>query len=235
VVLNEGNQKPVTGRQLYFQTTPDFSACLMDAGPAYPGYALRRFLVLCPPVLIDAFMVQGKTATTIDWVTHVRGLFKPQNLGMTRLGKALAERNGYQHLRDVRQAAGAEVAEFAWEQPSGQVLRIFCLGDGSSTFYAGLGIGTDLKEEVPFLIRRRTAESTLFLTVYDLSGKPETGIAGIARLTPTDPSDAVCGVRISFRGRQELRAWLDLREKAEPEPLAGGGTFTRFRLDQSAP
>ena len=112
---------------------------------------------------------------------------------------------------------------------------MFCPDDGKSTFYSGLGIGADLKEEVPFLIRRRTTQSALFLTVYDLSGKPESALIATAKLVPPNGRNDVCGVRIALRDGHELRAWLDLRDPAEPVRLEDGQTFTRFRLDQSAP
>jgi hypothetical protein len=234
---DEESQKPATGQSLFFHAGPEYSACLMDAGAAYPGVSLRRFLVLQESVLVDAFTVRAKRPVLMDWVTHIRGVFRP-GMAMVMPGHSLATRNGYQHLREVRQAVGTDLAEFTWDQPTGEALRLFCLGDARSTVYSGLGIGADLKEEIPFLIRRRQAESALFLTVYDLAATPGNRVAAVAELPiPETTANDACGVRITAGDGRELHVWLDLREKAVPVRLADGATFTRLRItrDQSAP
>lgn len=230
VVINGRGQFPTTGSLGHFAATHDCVAALTVGGRAYPGWDLRRFVLLTDRLLVDVFAVSGPKPAQLDWFLHVRGQMKT-DLPLKDRPQPLGTQSGYQHLTRLRQASGADRIVIDMDQGKDKLLRIHLLGDAASTLVTGNGIGYGLKDFVPFILRRRTAQSTLFVTVYDLSGDG----AGVKALTPVPvlldgkplPRTAAVGLRIDTPAGPVLLA-LDLRDKPTGATTLDGLPFTRL-------
>ncbi|MBI3923639.1 MAG: heparinase II/III family protein [Armatimonadetes bacterium] len=228
VVLDRKNQEATEGQLLDFRNTKDYAECLCVSKGAYPGFTLKRCLVLGDAWLVDVLAVSGDHSVTMDWLLHARGDLAPGLAGGRELtGKplptgALGRDNGYQHLTDLKEWECSESPVLRFAQPDGKVLSVHCLESVPTSIYTGNGIGHNLGDRVPFVLRRREAAETCFVTVYDLSGAGD-AISGV-QSQPLDlrgrRKATVEGSRVRFgiRGTtQELR--LDLRESPGKEAI----------------
>lgn len=184
VAINECNQKPDTGRLLHFESNPEYSACFAKSDSAYPGHEMSRFLLLADNYLIDLFKIQGSTKASFDWFLHVRGDLKLPDSAKPKALSSLGDKNGYQHLKEINEIQSSNNFVFDAIQKDGRFIRIHLLNDKESHIFTGLGIGTQLTEKVPFILRRRQVPATVFVTCYDLSGNGQS-INGIKQLPVT--------------------------------------------------
>ncbi|HOS44337.1 MAG TPA: heparinase II/III family protein, partial [Armatimonadota bacterium] len=168
VVINGANQQPDTGRLLHFETTPGYAAAFAISTGAYPGYTLKRFLILADDLLFDIFAVEGKKSAQIDWFIHGRGAITSP-VALTERRARLGEKAGYQHLTHLREGQGEKWLPFTFTPPNGRPYRAYCLTD-DTTLVTGEGLGYQLTDTVPFLLRRQRGKRASFVTVYDLSG-----------------------------------------------------------------
>lgn len=169
VVIDGKSQEAKEGELLFFEDHDEFAVCMATGGQSYPGVEQRRFLLLTEKMLVDALAVVGTREMQLDWILHGIGklsLSVPSEDHKEPLGKE----NGYQHLTDLRKAKGAFTYHADWQQ-GGQSFRATCFDDDSVHLFTGNGIGYNLRQKVPFLLRRRRAKAACFLTVYDLTGK----------------------------------------------------------------
>ncbi|MHB0939574.1 MAG: heparinase II/III domain-containing protein [Armatimonadota bacterium] len=228
VVIDGKNQQEDTGRMLFFQETPQYTAALAASDGAYPGYALRRFLVLADNLLIDVFAVRGEKKAQIDWLLHSRGT-PTTDLPMAERTEPLGLENGYQHLKELKQGGGAPAVAFTFMLDGGKFYRVHCPGDADSTLVTGIGIGYHLADRVPFLLRRREAASIAFVTVYDLSGTQT--IDRVERLPLTldgKPMPETDGVGLLIRTTGGImRVGLDLRDTPEKSLKLNGMPIER--------
>ncbi len=210
VVIDGQDQRPDTGRCRYFADTPTYATALTASDGAYPGIALRRMLLLTDRVLVDVYVVKGTETRQFDWLAHGRGTLDLPDAADR--AEPLGIEHGYQHLTSLRQRAGAEMVTATFTLDPARAYRVWCLNDTESTFVAGLGIGYTLHDKVAFLLRRRTAQETAFVTVYDLGA----GITAIDRLPllgdgkPLPDIDAIALRLHSIRGTGIVA--MDLRD-----------------------
>ena len=176
VVIDGDSQSEATGRLRWFQVTNDYAACAAEVTDAYAQTTLSRTLLLTDQVLVDVLEVvcEKPRPRQIDWLAHVLcdAIDAP---AAERAPATLGNHNGYQHLADGTVYAGIRAGEpwtfTAGNAPNGHVLRLWCLDSDSEAVYTANGIGYSIDQRVPALIRRRTANATRFVTVYDLSGR----------------------------------------------------------------
>jgi hypothetical protein len=223
VVIDGKDQQADTGRMLFFTETPQYSAILAASDGAYPGYALRRFLVLADDLLVDVFAVRGERKAQIDWFLHSRGGLE-SNLTLAGRTEPLGAANGYQHLKELQQTAGAADAVCWFTQEDKRFYRVHCPDGPDTSCVSGIGIGYRLDDRVPFLLRRRGAASTVFVTVYDLSGHAI--VQRVERIPLTlngKPAPETDGVGLLIRTIRGLRrVGLDLRDTpGKPLSLQG--------------
>lgn len=98
IVVDETTQREATGKLIWQQITPEFSAAKADAGPAYPNVRLDRTLVVTAEYALDlmnAFATDGKTHQ-FDWVYHNAGIVKTTSPMVPFDG--FPKKEGYQHL-----------------------------------------------------------------------------------------------------------------------------------------
>jgi hypothetical protein len=231
VVIDEKDQQPATGRLLYFNETKDFSACLAVCDCAYPSYDIKRFLVLFDNIMVDVFVVEGKEKKQMDWIIHCRGsIVQDKN---QKPCEFLADHNGYQHLKNIQMAD--EISEpqvYNFVQEDKRSLRVFLLNNKNSSIFTGTSIGYNLKDSAAFLLRRRFASKTVFITVYDFSPFEDNRIQKIqvlpvfSRNKKIVETDAI-GLRI-IKPEEFITIGLDMREKITDKPTINNQKFQRM-------
>lgn len=229
VVIDQQDQQPDTGRLIFFEQSKDYSAALTASDGAYPAFSLRRFLVMADAIMVDVFVVTGERDAQIDWVSHGPGLLTT-DLPLRPRTEPLGEKNGYQHLSDLKQGQGTQKMVFALAANHGPAYRIWCLGDADSAVFTGMGIGYRLVDRVPFILRRRTGRSAVFITVHDLSGDGS-AVEEVEQVPVLVDGKALSesegtGLRIKS-GQRVLLIGMDFREAAIGQPQVKGIPFDR--------
>ncbi len=169
VVIDEKNQHPDTGKILFFEDKPDYSAAFALSTGAVPGVVLKRFLVLSGEVMIDVMSVESTSSRQIDWVLHGFGAITTA-LPMKERKGVLGKAGGYQHLSSLREGKGQEACFTFNSEEGSKPYKIYCVDSQPSVFVTGQGIGYTLSARNPFLMRRQSGRNAVFLTVHDLSG-----------------------------------------------------------------
>jgi len=157
-------QAEATGKLLEWIPLPDATLIRLDAGPAYPGVALERTILLTAAYALDLFSAAGAAPHRYDWLYHNFGaLSSPLPLAPYA---GLPAQNGYQHLAGASAAATAQTWSATFAQDSAH-LRLQMLGAPGTEVVAGRGLGPDLRVPVPFVMARRTASETRFVTLLE--------------------------------------------------------------------
>ena len=225
VVLNQQNQSPAEGKLLFFDDTDEYVACLVSCGSAYPGFDLRRFLVLTDTFMLDAFWVKkeksflGSAVSSWDWLVHSRGkLSSPKEL--TELEGPLGNASGYQHLTSIKSVVDPQNMFFDFALANKSFLRIHMPNEKGATS-TGNGIGDSKSEVVPFVLRRRTTPENLFLTLYDYSGNAS-AIRNVEILEPADngSSSKIIKLKLQSDGRS-CQIALNAEDEASLKELCG--------------
>lgn len=231
VVIDEKDQQSATGRLLYFEDSKNFSSCLAVCDSAYPGYTIKRFLVLFDTMLVDVFVVDGKEKKQMDWIIHSRG--KILEVKSQKPVESLGSQNGYQHLKNIgslEQISEPEV--FSFVQDDKKSLQVFLLNNANSSIFTGTGIGYHLKDSVLFLMKRRFSAETAFITIYDFSQSEDEKIktikvlpvfSGNKRLVETQAT----GIKIMTSNRSIILG-LDMRENISKKISVDGHSFQRL-------
>lgn len=221
VVLDQQDQEATTGELWYFKDSEKFSAALCATDGAYPGNQLRRFLVLTDTMLVDVFTVTGKGKKEIDWLLHCRGTVT--NDATFTAEKSLGSRNGYQHLTGVSRATGPANTGFAFRQTPGHSLRVQLAGDSRDALYQGTGIGYALNDKVPFLLRRHTGNSAVFVAVYSWTDDaPSVELLPVLLEGKALPETEALGLRLGGKTTA-----LDLRKTSQGKTTCAGKAFER--------
>jgi hypothetical protein len=174
VALGGKSQAATTGKLLWMKdgAPGTWTACAAESDGAYDGAVLRRYLLLTPSVLVDVFEVEAGEKTQIDWFAHAL------SDTLTLHGDPLAttpaspgDANGYQHLTDGAKLDVSGNTTWIFTAADKRLLTLHLLGGEPETIFTARGIGYHTSQLVPTLIRRREAQQTRFVTVYDLSGK----------------------------------------------------------------
>ena len=238
VVINKTNQKPTTGKLLFFQQTQQYSTCYAKTNDAYPGYKLARFLLLYDGVLIDVFKIEGDSKALIDWVIHTRGQLKVKSNEKKNI-KSIGLDNGYQHLKSILGFSKEGWIQFDVTQPDGQWIGIHLFNEKKTKVYTGTGIGCKLTEKVPFILRRKNANATVFITCYDFSGNGTmvTNIKiGLVKNVSGQVLKSSEAIAITVKGKNTLTSLaFDLREKNTDKLFFQGIPFKRILFKQDMP
>jgi hypothetical protein len=171
VTLGGRSQEETTGKLLWLDVQPTFVACAAETENAYPEALLSRYLLLTPEFLVDVFEVQASKKTQIDFFVHALG--KVVQPGTEREpGKDCVPglENGYQHLKEAK--AWKVEGPSRWDFVANKDLRLgLWLGQmPKEKIITCMGIGYQVDQKVPCLIRRVEASQAKFVTVYDWSG-----------------------------------------------------------------
>lgn len=101
VSVDEERQSAATGRLISWQTTPNWTAIKMDAGPIYAGVSFDRSIVLTPNYCLIADHVHSSTSHTVDWIYHDAGTLEIAKPAFTQKVTDLPMKNGYGLLKNV--------------------------------------------------------------------------------------------------------------------------------------
>jgi hypothetical protein len=174
VTLGGQSQRATTGKLLWLQKENDFVACAAQSDAAYDGTKLTRRLLLTPLFLVDIFDVEAAQETQIDWFVHSTAASLLPVVPRATTNFLPGTTNGYQHLIDAQSFTAQSSSQWDFlsdtNKPDALRLRVWLVNDGLETIATTNGIGYTVAEKTPTLMRRRTAQKTRFIAVYDLSG-----------------------------------------------------------------
>lgn len=213
VVLGGASQMPHTGKMLFFQ--PEVSKCgaVTDRGVAfgaestggYTGSTLRRRIYVNSRFVVDVFDVTAAAHTQIDWLMHASAERVESPAGATLKDIAsLGDRDGYPHLTSVKQwflAPGAQ----AWAYAQGKALLPAWLVVGANeTVFTCNGIGYNVSQLTPTIVRRVSGSKARFISVYDLGGDR----GAVTGVTTRDRNATTPEVEVTWRGAdQSQQVW----------------------------
>jgi hypothetical protein len=178
--VDETAQTPATGKLLFWQAEPEFTAVAADAGPVYKNAALQRISLLTSEYVLEVTTGKATDGKEHDFdlsyhnygVQHADGAFAPYT--------GFPQRDGYQHLTENRtaQLTGDFRTKFAMDE--GKEMNVWVPGDGNtSQVFTGLGLGPHLTVKVPYTIIRRHGAAVRFVAVFE----PGPVQAGILKVT----------------------------------------------------
>lgn len=203
VAINGQSQRDHTGTLLHFEVLDNYVVATGQSKQAYRGHTLTRYLLLTDQMLLDLFKVSGSKPVTIDWFAHANSARLDPLDAMPRPRVAKMPRgNGYQHMKAQWLWQARQPTRWRFTAENGTALTLH-LPAGQETFIIATGVGYKPNQRVPTLIRRRSAASTVFATVYDLSGR---GSYVQKFTTSTDGGRAVYVVDTADGS---WRAWID--------------------------
>ncbi len=168
LVVDGASQDPTTGECLWFGAGDGFDAAAFRSDGAYGGVDLRRIVAMTDAYIVDCFRAESKRKHRYDLCLHVRGTADLPAQAGTALAH-LDSGNGYEHLRGVRRLDVAGATGMTWRVQEGQAVKLLAPSPegAAETWFVGTGIGTALRDVVPFLIRRRTGKAAEFCSVYE--------------------------------------------------------------------
>jgi len=182
VALGGRSQGATKGRLLWFKSGEGWAACAAESKGAYTGATLTRYLLLTEGMLVDVFDVAAGKTTQVDWFAHaVSSAARPVEERGEGAAEAPGTGSGYEHLTDGRAWEVEGDSHWDFVGADGKKLRLLLVGDAAEKVFVANGIGYRINQKVPCLIRRRRAQRTRFVTIYDLTGDA----SGIRKATAT--------------------------------------------------
>ncbi len=162
ITVDETNQAQAAGKLLDWRPSPDKTVIRLSAGPVYKNVELTRTLVHTARYTLDVFEARSTDGRPhkIDWIYHNAGAVTT-DLDL-RPGPELPQTNGYQHLANSRFTK----LDTPWRVDF-TGLRLHMLAAPETTVVLGQGLGPDLRIPVPFALARRTAVTTVFVSLYE--------------------------------------------------------------------
>ncbi len=198
ICVDGTSQKATEGVLELMHSVDGFAVAAAQCDTAYSGVMLRRTMTLTDSYVIDIFSAQSDADHVYDLAYHNFGTLKP-GLETVSRGEALAEDNGYQHIRDIKQAR-TDDGWFADFVVTGGTVRVNVLGSEDTELFFGMGMTDNPPADCPMLIARRSGLETTFTSVIEIAREepqissietiPVTGGDGIAlKITRGDATD----------------------------------------------
>ncbi len=174
VAVGGRSQSATTGKLVWFSEQPEFVGCGVASDSAYRGAKLRRQLLLFDTMLIDRFEVESAEPTQIDLFAHAvsKQVVPAEPRGPGAKGEP-GSRDGYQHLLNARSWQTEGPSGWRFEADKSQVLYVHFAGLANEEIIACEGIGYQVAQKIPCLIRRVQGKTAAFVTVYDLSASAD--------------------------------------------------------------
>ncbi|MEM4221203.1 MAG: alginate lyase family protein [Thermoplasmata archaeon] len=168
IVINEKDQNPASGKLIFFQESDNFSSCLVLCTDAYPGYNLKRALLLTDNYLVDIFTIKGEKKSVLDWFIHFYGQIK--EIGDYRNFYFEDKRNGYENLKDCKLINKInDIMKFTISLSKDESLNLFLLNGNNSNIIIGTGLGYNINDKVNFLLNRKIGNEAIFIGIYDFN------------------------------------------------------------------
>ncbi len=146
-------------------TLERFAADTAIATVAWEGIKLRRALQARAEYFVDVFEVECSAARSMDWIYHNAG-----SLGAAATGRpvpAIAGGVAYQHLGDAREHSST--APTCWQWREGRHgMALWMPGQAGEQVFTGTSPGNPPATRLGFVLRRRQATRTVFVSVFHL-------------------------------------------------------------------
>ena len=159
VVVDQTEQSKADGKYLDWSSTAG-ETMLKAAAEVYPGVTLRRWLRLRGATLEDRFECTSPAQHTYDWLFHAQGILTT-SLEMRPHTGPVAAVQGYQHIEGVAECQTDGDWTARWEN-RGAVLTLRVKGAPGTMVFTGQGPGPNPADQVPLVLIRRRASSTVF-------------------------------------------------------------------------
>ncbi|MGB1252678.1 MAG: heparinase II/III domain-containing protein, partial [Candidatus Promineifilaceae bacterium] len=208
VVVDMQNQRGVSGTLQTFDTEAGVSRISADAGEAYTHTKITRTMIMMDAFIIDQVVVSSDDVRQIDLVHHSEGKRDQTSLNLTAYAEFLVtDTAGYKHLTDavaddvtapwyatIDSTVGEQLVEDFNTSSSG--LKIHGLSSDPTTVVLGKAPAPNGVAEQSFLMQRRTAQNTTFMTLLE----PITDTARIeqATLLSTSQRENAFGIRVEY-------------------------------------
>jgi hypothetical protein len=164
VSVDQQVQSSADGRLLAWSQNVQETSWI-GAADVYPGVTLRRELHLNGQRLVDLFTCESATEHVYDWAFHCSGTLSV-SIQVNAQELALGSDNGYQHIKQLKQATtdGDWVAR--WTQGN-VALSLHVKGEPGTTIFTGAGPGQNPNDLTALVIIRRKARKTLFAVEHE--------------------------------------------------------------------
>jgi len=163
VVVNKRSQEATHGRLEAYAATDDFAVVRAACDSAYRGVELDRTVFLRGNAIADIVQCRAPRPMTFDLPLHFRGLLLGFPPGTP--ATPFSQRDGYGYLRGV-QRLSEPVRGFTVDTgPAGRI-RVDMFGD--SEVFLAQGMGENIGEWLPMLVRRQRGTHAGFVTVYQI-------------------------------------------------------------------
>ncbi|GIX07392.1 MAG: hypothetical protein KatS3mg115_1795 [Candidatus Poribacteria bacterium] len=172
LVVDEENQQPATGRDLLFETTPEYTLLRADAGEIHPEVRFQRTVALIGAhTIVIEDVVRSEEEHRYDIAYHQLGEWVELPAGDPW---SPPERPGYRYFRDatVRQASGGELVVLRGRVEEDRYATVSLLAEEPTEVITATGIGEHLEDRVPLVLFRRRARSTRYLWAISLDFRP---------------------------------------------------------------
>ncbi|MCC7499456.1 MAG: alginate lyase family protein [Bryobacterales bacterium] len=126
----------------------------------YPGVKFRRTLRLHHRTMEDRFDCESENEHVYDWGFHSMGTLEV-TLPLKPRAEPIATVSGYQHIKDLREAATDDEWTASWTQGSAQ-LKLRVKGVPGTVVYTGKGPGPDPAQQVSMILIRRRGRAASF-------------------------------------------------------------------------
>ena len=190
--VDEKVQEAATGKLLFWQAEPQFTAVTADAGPVYKNADLQRTSLLTSEYVLEITTGKSTDGKEHDFdlsyhnygVQHADGTFEPYT--------GFPKRDGYELLTDNRTTHATGEFHTRFVMDGGKEMNMWVLGgDKPSEVFTGLGLGPHLTVKIPYTIVRRHGAAAKFITVLE-PGPTEANIVSV-----TSTADGTIHIRSS--------------------------------------
>ena len=174
VMVDGLSQPPAHGELIHFGTSSNADFEIVDAkvdfdNSTYEGVSLRRIILWCQGYFIDFVQVKCDRDRQIDLIHRTKAKkIASDGLKLRNNPTAIAEERGYQHISDAMSyQAGANV-QLRWKSLQ-RSTAIHLPIESESEIILGFVPHNPSSEKNMLMIRRRRAQETAFLSVFELS------------------------------------------------------------------
>jgi hypothetical protein len=190
--VDETAQAQATGKLLFWQADPEFTAVTADAGPVYKNADLQKTALLTSDYVLQVTTGKSTDGKEHDFdlsyhnygVQHADGTFAPYT--------GFPQRDGYQHLTENQTARVTGDFHTKFVMDGGKEMNLWVLGSGNpSQVFTGLGLGPHLTVKIPYTIVRRHGAAARFVAVL------EPGPARAKIMSVTNSPDGTIRIRSS--------------------------------------
>jgi oligo-alginate lyase len=159
VSVDETLQSNANGQLVAWRQSPEETQWEGSA-EVYAGVSFHRELTMTADQIHDKFICKSEQTHSYDWAFHAEGKLTV-SFDATPAQNAFGNKNGYQHIKNVRQ--GTTDSDWTAEWVQGDIrMRLAMKGEPGTTIFACDGPGRDPAIATPLILVRRRGLATVF-------------------------------------------------------------------------